>query len=214
MNRRKHIFSYNADISKNAYLNWRVDKGTPQGNLTQLADGYALAARKLIEDILKDNKAKNADVLIFPIMYSMDQMIELYLKAIIYEVEELSEGKANSYKTHDIKRLFDTMTSKIKKKEIKTTGLEKHLADVESYIDELYSYIKGVDANGKPKLSIDFARYPFDTDLSPHFYVATMENVVVDLEILLESLESMHESLDSLYCMYEEEITARNESYD
>ena len=128
MNRRKHIFSYNADISKNTYLNWRVDRGSPQGNLTQLADGYALAAIKLIEDVLKDNKAKNADILIFPIMYSMDQMIELYLKAIICEVEVLSEGKANSYKTHDIKSLFDTMTAKIKKKEIKTTGLEKHLA--------------------------------------------------------------------------------------
>lgn len=210
----KNIFSYNVDINKNAYLNWRVDKDAPQRNLAQLADGYALAAKKLLEDVLKDNHAKDADILIFPILYSVDQMIELYLKAIICEIEILSEGKANSYKTHDIKSLLDTMIAKVKKRESKTAGLNKHLAEVKNYIDELYSYIKETDANGKTKINIDFARYPFDTDLSPHFYAAAADNVVVNLELLLEQLNAVCESLESLYFMYEEEIAAENENYD
>lgn len=214
MYKHKRIFSYNADINKTAYLNWRMDSGTRQSNLVPFAEGYALAAQKLIEGVLKNNRTKDADILAFPILFSINQMIELYLKAIIWELEILNEGNIHKHTTHDIKSLLELMTAKIKKRENKSSGLEKHLVAVRNYIEELYPYITGTDANKASKLNIDFARYPFSADLSPHFYVMTMENVVVNLENLLYCLISMQESLDSLYCKYEEEISLKDENYD
>ena len=36
----KKVFSYNPDIYKNAYMNWRTDKHQPIHNLNALAEGY------------------------------------------------------------------------------------------------------------------------------------------------------------------------------
>lgn len=89
----KPIFSYNADISKNAYLNWRIAGHNIAGNLTILAESFENAAKELMQSVLRDNRLKQADSLIFPIMYSVDQSIELYLKAIIYNIECLTTGQ-------------------------------------------------------------------------------------------------------------------------
>ena len=93
----KPIFSYNADISKNAYLNWRIAGHNIAGNLTILAESFENAAKELMQSVLRDNRLKQADSLIFPIMYSVDQSIELYLKAIIYDIECLTTGQPQNY---------------------------------------------------------------------------------------------------------------------
>ena len=87
----KELFSYNIDIDKNAYLNWRTDRHDNAHNLYVLASDYADGAITLIDCILVDNRDKKADALIMPIMYSIDQSIELFLKAIIREIEELED---------------------------------------------------------------------------------------------------------------------------
>ena len=202
----KPILSYNADISKNAYLNWRIAGHNIAGNLTILAESFENAAKELMQSVLRDNRLKQADSLIFPIMYSVDQSIELYLKAIIYNIECLTTGQPNNYTTHDIQSLFNTMISQIKKKEIKTKGLQAHVSVLQEYIDELYSYIK----SGDGKAQLDFARYPFDTDRNPHFYVCAHENVVIDIENLLDRYSKIMDCLYGLYCMYDAELEALN----
>ena len=180
----KDIFSYNIDIDKNAYLNWRTDRNDNAHNLYVLASDYADGAITLINCVLVDNRDKKADALIMPIMYSIDQSIELFLKAIIREIEELEGTTISNYKTHDIYELLKTMVAHIKKKEVKTKGLEKHLEPVTSFISELYKQIKLTDEKGHTSLNIDFARYPISPDGSPHFYVESIENVVIDVENL------------------------------
>ena len=157
----KPIFSYNPDISKNAYMNWRIYGHSIADNLVVLESGFEEAAKQLMKSVLDDNRLKQADVLIFPIMYAIDQSIELYLKAIVYNLEQLETGTPNNYKTHDIQSLFTTMMSLIKKQEQKTKGLQAHVAPLKEYIEELYSHI----VNSKGKVQMDFARYPFDTDM-------------------------------------------------
>ena len=175
-----------------------------------LESGFEEAAKQMIESILADNSLKQADILIFPIMYAVDQSIELYLKAIIYNLEELETGAPNNYTTHDIRSLFTTMMSLIKKQEQKTKGLKAYVAPLKEYIEELYSYI----ADSKGKMKMDFARYPFDTDRNPHFYVCTMENVVVDVENFLNRYSEIMSCLEGLCCMYAANLEAKNEVWD
>lgn len=204
----KPIFSYNADTSKNAYLNWRVTDHDAARNLVILAESFESAAKELMRSVLRDNRLKQADSLIFPIMYSIDQSIELYLKATLYNVEYLSTGKPNNYTTHDIESLFHTMISQIKKKEVKTAGLQAKVSVLQEYIDELYSYIKSQDG----KVNLDFARYPFNTKGNPHFYVCTSKNIVIDIDNLFTRYSDIMDCLDGLYCMYATEVETLNEA--
>lgn len=201
----KDLFSHNTDIKKNAYLNWRTDRHDNAHNLYVLASDYADGAIALINCILVDNRDKKADALIMPIMYSIDQSIELFLKAIIREIEELEATIISNYKTHDIEDLLKIMVAHIKKKEVKTKGLEKHLKPVTSFISELYKQIKSNDENGHTSLNIDFARYPISPEGNPHFYVESTENVVIDVENLKSRFNEIRNSLESLYYMYEAE---------
>ena len=206
----KPIFSYNPDISKNAYMNWRIYGHSIADNLVVLESGFEDAAKQMMESILTDNRLKQADVLIFPIMYAINQSIELYLKAIIYIFEQLETRTPNNYKTHDIKSLFNTMMSFIKKQEQKTKGLQAHVAPLKEYIKELYSHI--VNSTGKAQM--DFARYPFDIDRNPHFYVCTIENIVVNIENLRNRYLEIMDCLGSLYCMYNAKLEAKCEIPD
>lgn len=58
------------------------------------------------------------------------------------------------------------------------------------------------------------ARYPFDTDRNPHFYVCTMENVVVDVENLLNRYSEIMNCLEDLYYMYDAKLQAKYEILD
>lgn len=201
----KDIFSYNSDIYKNAYLNWRTDKHDDAHNLYVLASDYADGAIALINVILDDNCDKKADALIMPIMYCIDQSIEVFLKAIIREIEELTGDTVSNYKSHDINDLLTIMVSHIKKKESKTKGLEKFLKPVSSFIEELYKKIEVVDGEGHRSLNIDFARYPISPEGKTHFYIEAEENVVIDTENLGIRFSEIRECLEGLYYMYEAE---------
>lgn len=46
------IFSYNADIDKTAYMNWRTRQHQPIHDMMIIADGYMKAAIMLAQDCL------------------------------------------------------------------------------------------------------------------------------------------------------------------
>lgn len=197
------LFSYNCDIRKNAYLNWRTQQGDPGYNLHIMASNFADSALTLINAVLQDNTDKKADTLIMPILYSIDQAIELYMKTIIRLIENKEGGLVSNYTSHDIDDLKRQMVAKIRKAEIKTTGLEKFLKPVSDFIDELYVKISTKDAKGRKVVNIDFARYPFDTNGNAHFYVEDTDNVVIDVENLGQRFKSIRDTLESLCLMYE-----------
>lgn len=215
----KEIFSYNVDIAKNAYLNWQMQPKNTAYNLEIMAENFCKAADVLIDTILLDNSNKIGDSLIFPILYSIDHSIELYLKAIIREIELLTKGEPSNYSTHDIDSLFNNMMAQIKHKEIKTKGLTKNFESLKKYIDELYRYISPNDATSKPP-KIDFARYPIDTSGNAHFYIQAKivsnandthdTNVVVDIENLKKRYEEIKCSLAGIFNMYQAELEDKN----
>lgn len=204
----KSIFSCNEDVNKTAYMNWRTHSWDSVGNLVVIAEGFEQAAKRLITGVLIDNSSKDADILIFPILYSIDQSIELYLKAILYKLEFLDSKKPSNYTTHDILQLFMEMKSKVQNRHGNKQEFAVYLSGLQEYLDELYKYIR---PQGVRKPAIDFARYPFDTNRNPHFYVATTENVMIDLENLLSRIEEIFDILDGLYLMCEEELEALQE---
>ncbi|MGE1164457.1 hypothetical protein ACQJ0Y_14410 [Peribacillus simplex] len=85
-----NVFSYNADIEKNAYLNWRTSKHDHIHNMIVLADGFMSAATLLAKQVLLDNVDKKADSLIFPILFNANHGIEVYLKAISWSLNILN----------------------------------------------------------------------------------------------------------------------------
>ena len=76
----EQVFSYNADIEKTAYMNWRTRQHQPIHDMIIIADGYIKSAIMLSEDCLQDNKDKKADIVVFPMLFAANHAIELYLK--------------------------------------------------------------------------------------------------------------------------------------
>ena len=56
------IFSYNEDIDKTAYMNWRTRQHQPIHDMMIIADGYMKAAIMLAQDCLQDNGDKKARI--------------------------------------------------------------------------------------------------------------------------------------------------------
>lgn len=60
------IFSYNVDIDKTAYMNWRTRQHQPIHDMMIIADGYMKAAIMLAQDCLQDNGDKKGGYCSFP----------------------------------------------------------------------------------------------------------------------------------------------------
>ncbi|MCH4888946.1 hypothetical protein EZV73_15235 [Acidaminobacter sp. JC074] len=198
----KGIFTYNSDVNKTAYLNWRTDKHDALGNMISLADGYFKAAITLSENLLNDNRNKDADVIIFPMLFSVNHGIELYLKVLIWEYNILLKNDMKFDKIHDIKQLYNVVEKRMiafegdkdqrKKFRQLTLGLKK-------YIDELY---ENIELREKSNDNMDFSRYPFNRSFENHFYADDYMNKVVDLENFLIRFKEIGENLDSITSHY------------
>lgn len=205
----KHkVFSSNFDIRKNAYMNWRTDKDDIARNFLTLGSGFKEAANILINDILIDNSSKQADILVFPILYSINQSIELYIKAILYNLKTIKPNRFIDIYGHDIRELFDDMIYQIENIEGTLNDFYNAVESLVSYIKELYSFIETEDG----KLQMEFARYPVNRNNDPYFYIAQYENVVVDVENLLTWYDGIMDSLEGIYLKYEHEMEENNDT--
>lgn len=142
---------------RNAYINWRMDKNDRAINYGAMAEGYHLAAIRLLDSLIEDNSFHDADVVIFPILFSGHQSVELYLKAVgilISEAGGNNPWEAEIKDSHNIQRLLDSLNSKLPNNEklikVKAT---KSLFDFIDLCKQL-----GDDSAGD--YFVDFARYP------------------------------------------------------
>ena len=141
----------------NAYLNWRMNKKDRAINYGAMAEGYYLAATRLLDSLIENNSDHEADVIIYPVLFSGHQSIELYLKAIgilISEANGENPWQAKIKSVHDIQRLLDSLNSKLPSNEkIIKVSATKPLFD---FID----VCKQVGDDSKGDYFVDFARYP------------------------------------------------------
>lgn len=102
----KDIFSYNIDINKNAYMNWRTNKHEHIKNMIVIANRFMLSSIMLVEQILENNRNKNADIVIFPILFNANLAIDLYLKAITWTLNIILDKDEKIEGSHD-KQIFN-----------------------------------------------------------------------------------------------------------
>lgn len=206
----KKIFSYNSDINKTAYLNWRTMHHQPIHNMNVLAEGYFDSAILLSKCCLEDNNDKKADVIIFPMLFSLNHGIELYVKSICWSLNILLDSEKKFKKSHNIKEIWE-----IAKGKIKTFGFandrpretfEEMIIVLDNYLDELTSKIKTDETNNNAYKNIDFSRYPMNKSYKCHFYLQTFDNVPVDLENFIEVTANIKNCLNLLSGYYYEKV--------
>lgn len=201
----KNVFSYNTDIHKNAYMNWRTDSHQPIHNLNTLAKGYFENVILSIKDCLDDNSDKKADIFIFPILFSLNHGIELYTKSLCWSVNILLNNTSKFDTNHNIKGLWQTAKDKLYEFGFgygrEESEFIRMTTVLEAYIDEIYHKIMTDNFETAHK-NIDFSRYPFGKSNQSHFYITTYDNVVVDLENLLNVVKDIYECLNRLTDTY------------
>lgn len=204
----KNVFSYNEDINKTAYLNWRTNEHEPIHNMNVLAKGYMLGAEEMIRNCLEYNRIdKRADAMIFPILFSFNQAIELYLKSLYWSLNILLGYKSAYKENHDIRGIWLTVKKKVFEFGFDIEGASEESFNnmtkpLEAYINELTDKININNDINTAFYNIDFSRYPLNNRKEKHFYIAEYNNEVVDLEYFLAVVEEVYASLDALTGFY------------
>ena len=201
------IFKDNASIERTAYMNWRTRQDQPIYDMLIIADGYKKAAIMLGKNCLEDNRDKKADIVVFPMLFSANHAIELYLKAINWSLNILLNKNEIFCGGHDIRQIWNIVKKRISEFEIdknKRKQFKDKTKKLEDYISELYEKIdKEHNAHVKIK-NMDFSRYPLNSDNEEHFYIENKKNEVVDLEMFVEIFEKIYYNLSCLAKHYEE----------
>lgn len=132
-------------------MNWRTEKHEPIHNMNVLAEGFFEGATLLIKTCLADNHDHKADGLIFPILFSMNQAVELYIKSICWSLGILLGYKEPFKADHDIRGIWYTAKERIKEfgfaEGRKETDFLEMIIPLEKYMDELYKRIMADDFN-------------------------------------------------------------------
>lgn len=190
------IFQYNQNVEKTAYLNWRSNKYTNQRRqLVVMGDNFFSSAYNLLQQCINDNGDKKADSWIFPIMFNIVHGIEIYLKAINVILNiVLNEQNQVIQGGHDIKQLCQTSKSLILKyknrnKNKTTDQMWTAIKVIENFIENIYEKTN----------DMTFARYPMDKNKNGHFYIQTLDNSVIDMELLEKQMVIVYKMLEFIY---------------
>ena len=200
----KDIFSYNADVNKTAYMNWRTSHHDHIYNMIVIADGFMNSAILLAEAALVDNWDKKADSFIYPIIFNANHAIELYLKATVWTLNILLDNQQKIEGQHDIQQILQTVIKRVQEFETdkeKRKQFNNMINGTKFYVDELFEKIATQNEKRK-KDNMDFSRYPFEQKYMPHFYITEFENVVVDLENFVQRFKEIGENLRLISTYY------------
>jgi hypothetical protein len=133
--------------------------------------------------------------MIFPILFSANHAIELYLTSILWNINVISNSNNKIEGKHNIKQLYSMVCSRISafynrigKDFISETKI------VNKYIEELYARIESEHLDSENR--IDFSRYPMDEQYNNHFYLETYDNIIIDLAYCKEVFSKIEESLE------------------
>lgn len=150
----KEIFSYNADVNKTAYMNWRTSHHDHIYNMIVIADGFMNSAIMLAEAALIDNWDKKADSLIYPIIFNANHAIELYLKATVWTLNILLDNQQKIEGQHDIQQILQTVIKRVQEFETdkeKRKQFKNMINGTKLYVNELFGKI--ATQNGKKRIT-------------------------------------------------------------
>lgn len=210
-NNKIGVFSYGMP-TQTALLNWPMDKHDVPENFYKMAQGYQQAAMMILKDLLCENRNKRADKISFPLLFLLNQSIELYLKSILLYLYLLNGKTLNELKIktqlkgHEIETLIGYLCDETRK-------LDKAI-NINDWLKELLSYSKELSnlASDKQKKKIfDSMRYPADLDLQGFFYADTYENVPLNLARCYEQFDIIYQRLDGMQGKFAQALEAKRE---
>ena len=207
----KSFFCQGRTINTTSYMNWRISKDDGM-SFWSLAEGYFETADALISKCLEDNSDKKADIFIFPILFNVVHAVELSLKAINDYLNIMLYDKAKIEGGHDIKQLSDVTLKLLQKFKAKENNNE-----VAESITAIKLVKKFIDNIFEKTNDMAFARYPINSKNEDMFYNATLQNVMVDMELLQEQIAYVATMLDFVFdylCRYIEYIQEMKEYYE
>lgn len=200
----KEVFSYNADVNKTAYMNWRTSHHDHIYNMIVIADGFMNSAIMLAESALEDNWDKKADSIIYPMIFNANHAIELYLKATVWTLNMLLKNGQKIEGKHNIQQILQTLIKRVQMFESdkdKRKQFKDMINGTKLYVNELFQKIESQDGKRK-KDNMDFSRYPLDEHYVPHFYINEFDNVAVDLENFIVRFKEIGENLHAISTHY------------
>lgn len=212
-NDMKDIFSYNVNMDYNAYMNWRTNQHDHLHNMHVVASGFANASLALVKQIVETgNIQKEADELIFPILFNANHAIEVYLKTINWSLNLILDSKESYLNTHDLQKLLNSVKEKSIEVE-KSFDFEHHYGDLKKYIGELYKKIEIETNKGQTFSDITFARYALTRDKEPQFYINQFDNVVIDLPNFYKVFSKVFDNLKNLTYYYQETLQYKYDAH-
>ena len=184
-------------------LNWAISKNDSvhSKNIT-MAEGYYEAAVCLIDECLSDSITHKGDTWIFPIMFCVNQFIELYLKAIYIQLElirlgEVDDTKVQIEKSHNLGSLLKTVINKFNQVFPEKANAKSCFYEVEEFISIIE---KPTDIEDPKAYNITSFRYPtgFSNDNTniPQFYNREVDNFGVNLRQYKEWVFVLHNTFD------------------
>ncbi|MCL2018885.1 MAG: hypothetical protein FWG70_03915 [Oscillospiraceae bacterium] len=188
------------DIDRSAYLNWRFYPFQDLGSqFSQMAEAYFEVAILLIDECLKDNWSKKADIWIFPIMFNAIHGVETYLKAFnsLYRIHEELRNTGELQKSeiedgHNIQQLCKNSISLLKKSNNnESNALINEFKFVQKFIEILYQNTN----------DMTFTRYPTKNkkqNHQNHFYIGSSKNVVISLDVFRQWVLRVFRILENL----------------
>lgn len=181
----------------------------PIHDMMIIADGYMKAAIMLAQDCLQDNMDKKADIVVFPILFSANHAIELYLKSINWSLNMLLNEKESFCGGHDIRQIWHTVKKRMisfESDKDQRKQFKEMTKELDDYILELYDKIdKDHNANAKMKNMVFHGiRLIQMTNI---FYIENYGNEVVDLEMFVEIFKKIGDNLNCIAGYYEEMAT-------
>ena len=211
------INSVNDDIRKNAYLNWRTDRNDQIKNFHVMAKGYYEAAKTLADSILRDNTNKRADILVYPMLFDLNQCIELYLKMLQWMLNKLLNNTQKFENGHNLIGLYATylkLMDEFEKTNSSIKGDKKQfsslMSSVKNYIDEIKALVPE-----KNRKLMDYSRYPMMSDKDTnHFYIESIDNVTIDVEYFRDRIKTIYDSLESMFNYLDVLIEYNEESWE
>lgn len=159
------------------------------------------------EDCLENNIDKMADIIVFPMFFSADHGIELYLKSINWSLNMLLDKNETYCGGHDIRQIWNNVKKRMteyEKNKNNRTQFKEMTRELDDYISELYEKIDTEHNDNVRMKNMDFSRYPLNFNKEEHFYIENQENEVVDLGMFVETFKKIYYNLSSVAGFYEE----------
>lgn len=173
-----------------AYMSWRMCSREESDCYKEQGEAYIVSAIILLEQCLIDNRDRKGDAVIFPILFNIEQGIELFLKAYLILISKYVVDYELPKKNHNLKGLISSFEKVMTdlNQDTAATGLCGFI-NIKIFVDLLFENSD----------DCTFARFPYDIKDHKHFYVDSRESIIVDMKNLSEWIKSIFYILDRNY---------------